>query len=114
LTYEDFFTILCNTLTRDSIIPMEQIKRNPEGLVKETPIALRLMPQELKQARMLAAEHGVSCSKLARTAYLAGLPVAIEQLSPCTAATSSPTPTAAVFSSGEASASAAGLSTTAA
>lgn len=63
---------------------------------------------------MLAAEHGVSCSKLARDAYLAGLPVAVEKLSSAPAATSSPTPTAAGFSSGEASVSAAGLSTTAA
>lgn len=70
------------------------------------------MPEELDNADVLATELNVTKSKLARTAYLAGLPVAIQQLSLCTAATSSPSPTAAGFSSGEASASSAGLSST--
>lgn len=88
---------------------MEQIKRNPEGLVKGSPIALRLMPQELLQARKLAAEHGVSCSKLARDAYLAGLPVAVEKMSPSSA---SSTPSQAEsFPAGDQHPTPAGLST---
>jgi len=84
--------------------------RNPRGLATRKPISLRLMPEELENADVLAEELNVTKSKLARIAYLAGLPVAIRQLSLCPAASSSPSPTAAVFSSGEASASSAGLS----
>lgn len=91
----------------------QESSRNPRGLATRKPISLRLMPEELEHADVLANELNVTKSKLARTAYLAGLPTAIEKLSPA-AATSSPTPIAAGFSSGEASASAAGLSTTAA
>lgn len=51
--------------------------RNPAGIVKTKPIALRLMPGELKDAERIAAERNVSRSALAREAYLKGLPFVI-------------------------------------
>lgn len=51
--------------------------RNPAGIVKTKPIALRLMPSELTDAARIAAERNVSRSALAREAYLKGLPLVI-------------------------------------
>lgn len=86
---------------------MEQTKRNPEGLVTEKPIALRLMPQELKDAERIAAELHLTKACLARKAFLAGLPLV------STAAAGNP-PTAADFSDGEAPSSPSALSSLAA
>lgn len=47
--------------------------RNPAGIVKARPIALRLMPEELAEAERIAAQRNCSKSALARRAYLAGL-----------------------------------------
>lgn len=49
--------------------------RNPSGLATKTPIALRLMPGELADAKRIAAQQGLSQSALARRAYLKGLPL---------------------------------------
>jgi len=86
---------------------MEPIKRNPDGLATQKPIALRLMPEELANARRVSQESNVSMSRLAREAFLKGLPL----VSP-SAAAPSPTPSrrAADFTGGKASASPAGLS----
>lgn len=51
--------------------------RNPAGIVKTKPIALRLMPGELDDAARIAAERNVSRSALAREAYLKGLPLVV-------------------------------------
>ena len=48
---------------------------NPRGLAKTKHIALRLMPDELADANRIAAQLKVSKSNLARSAYLAGLPI---------------------------------------
>lgn len=87
---------------------MEPIKRNPEGLDKKKPIALRLMPNERADAERISRESNVSMSRLAREAFLKGLPL----VSSSAAASTSPTAGAAAFSGGEASASPAGLSLT--
>lgn len=78
----DFFHTMCNTLTSYAIIPMETTKRNPEGLVREKPIALRLMPQELLDAERIASEMNLTKSCLARKAYLAGLPFVSSSAAP--------------------------------
>lgn len=52
---------------------MEHTKRNPDGLVTQKPIALRLMPEELREAESLASQAGISKSNLARQAFNAGL-----------------------------------------
>lgn len=49
--------------------------RNPAGLVKNKPIALRLMPQELSNAERVAVKKGMTRSALARQAFLKGLPL---------------------------------------
>lgn len=100
------YTVL-HTLT-DSIIHMEPIKRNPDGLATQKPIALRLMPNERADAERISRESNVSMSRLAREAFLKGLPL----VSSSAAAPTSPTPSsgAAAFTGGEASASPAGLS----
>lgn len=46
---------------------------NPDGLATGKPIALRLMPNELKQAERLAKKSGYSRSFLARRLFLIGL-----------------------------------------
>jgi hypothetical protein len=52
--------------------------RNPAGIVKAKPIALRLMPSELADAARIATERKISRSALAREAYLKGLPLVTE------------------------------------
>ena len=54
---------------------MSHIKtgRNPRGLEKNKPIALRLMPEELANAERVAADLNISKSALARRAYLEGI-----------------------------------------
>lgn len=85
---------------------------NPSGLVTKKPIFLRLMPLELSDAESVAAAAKISKSNLARQAFLAGLPIVkASLLSPSASAVTSPTPPSEAFSSGEASASPAGLST---
>lgn len=91
---------------------MEHVKRNPDGLVKKQPIALRLMPDELANAKRVSEETNTSLSYLAREAFLKGLPLVISNFS--TAAAHQTPSRAADFSGGEASASPAGLSLTAA
>jgi hypothetical protein len=49
--------------------------RNPEGLDKKHPIALRLMPEERIEAERIALNEGLTMSALARNAYLKGLAV---------------------------------------
>lgn len=61
-------------------MPKRQTTRNPQGVVIERPIALRLMPEELDRARRVAKTFGCSMSSLARSAYLAGLPLVAENL----------------------------------
>lgn len=46
---------------------------NPDGLATGKPIALRLMPNELKQAERLAKKSGYSRSFLARRMFLIGM-----------------------------------------
>lgn len=53
--------------------------RNPNGLVKDKPIALRLMPDELSEAKQLANDRRQSESAMAREAYLLGVPLLKEQ-----------------------------------
>jgi len=85
---------------------MEPTKRNPDGLISKKPIALRLMPAELAQAKKVASENHTSLSCLAREAFLKGLPFVVS---------SAATPSlAADLTGGEASASPAGLSSLAA
>lgn len=57
------------------------ITRNPQGVVKDKPIALRLMPDELAEAQQVAEKAGCSKSSLARAAYLRGLPLVVAALS---------------------------------
>lgn len=56
-------------------MPNQNTRRPKTVLVKDLPIALRLMPKELEDAQRIASEMGVSKSKLARLAFLAGLPL---------------------------------------
>lgn len=51
--------------------------RNPKGLVKKSPIALRLMPDELANAKRVSGEIKVSLSCLAREAFISGLPLVL-------------------------------------
>jgi hypothetical protein len=52
-----------------------QRKNNKYGLDYKRPIALRLMPEERKQADLLSKRFGKSNSAFARDAYLAGIKV---------------------------------------
>lgn len=79
---------------------MKRTWSNPEGLVSDKPIAMRLMPAELADAERIAKDIGVSKSHLARMAFLKGLPLV------------SATPTSADLSGGEAIASPSGFSST--
>lgn len=54
--------------------------RNPSGVVKVKPIALRLLQEERDQAERLANESGHSASAIARKAYIRGLPLIAEEL----------------------------------
>lgn len=55
-------------------------RRNPDGIEKTKPIALRLMPSERANAERIAKKAGVSKSSLARQAYLNGLPKTLREL----------------------------------
>lgn len=88
---------------------MSNTKRNPDGVVKGSPIPLRLMPQELKEAHAVADQFQISRSKLGRDAFIAGLPIVIKRLSSA-AANLPPSKPAADLTGGEASASPSGLS----
>ena len=48
---------------------------NPTGVVKSKPIALRLLPEEEKEAISVAKNRHQSKSAMARQAYLLGLPM---------------------------------------
>lgn len=50
-------------------------KRTPDGVDYLKPIALRLMPDERKQAELLSKRCGKTKAAFAREAYLAGLPL---------------------------------------
>lgn len=54
--------------------------RNPHGVADVKPIALRLLPEERDQAEQLSQQADCSMSSLARSAYLKGLPLVIEEL----------------------------------
>lgn len=82
---------------------MKRTWSNPEGLVSKTPIALRLMPEELFNAENIAKKLEVSKSHLGRVAFLKGLPLV------CAADFSASAPSAEL-SGGVAAASPAGLS----
>lgn len=82
---------------------MKRTWSNPEGLVSDKPIAMRLMPQELAEADRIAKRINVSKSHLARMAFLIGLPLVSK---------SSAAHPSADLSGGEAPASPAALSTT--
>lgn len=49
--------------------------RNPVGVSKGKPIALRLLPAEEVEAGLIATERHQSKSAMAREAYLIGLPL---------------------------------------
>ncbi len=78
--------------------------RNPRGLATRKPISLRLMPNELLDAERIAKELGVTKSRIARDAFIAGLPLISSGVS------SAATPPAAASTGGEDSPSPAGLS----
>lgn len=59
---------------------MKRTAYNPDGLVTDRPINLRLMPDELSQAERMAADAGISKANLARQAFLKGLPLVAEEL----------------------------------
>ncbi|HJW24549.1 MAG TPA: hypothetical protein VJ576_06585 [Rhodocyclaceae bacterium] len=61
---------------------MKRSAYNPAGLVTKRPISLRLMPSELQEAERIAATLGISMAKLAREAYLRGLPLVCTELYP--------------------------------
>lgn len=58
------------------------LTRNPYGTVKNRPIALRLMPEELDEADELSSLFGCSKSSLARDAYLKGIKLVKKSLLP--------------------------------
>lgn len=62
--------------------------RNPAGLVKERPIALRLMPDELADAERISSEERQSESLHARQCYLAGKAILYPPVSKSTSSTS--------------------------
>ena len=87
---------------------------NPTGVLK-TPNQVRLMKHEQEDVDRLAERANVARSKVLRDCIVAGLPIVkASLLSPSASAVTSPTPPSEAFSSGEASASPAGLSTLAA
>ena len=53
--------------------------RNPIGIVKRKPIALRLTADELAEAERAAKVTGCSKSLLGRKAFLLGLPLLLAQ-----------------------------------
>lgn len=62
---------MCNTVN-GRMMKHTPTSRNPSGLVTAKPIALRLMPAELKDAERIAAEQHCSLASHARRCYLAG------------------------------------------
>lgn len=100
------FTETNNTMNRPSY--------NPTGVLK-TPNQVRLMKHEQEDVDRLAERANVARSKVLRDCIVAGLPIVkASLLSPSASAVTSLTPPSEAFSSGEASASPAGLSTIAA
>lgn len=90
---------------------MNRPSYNPTGVLK-TPNQVRLMKHEQEDVDRLAERANVARSKVLRDCILAGLPIVkASLLSPSASAVTSPTPPSEAFSSGEASASPAGLST---
>lgn len=73
--------MMCNTMTNSASSTKKTHTRNPSGVVKVKPIALRLLPDERAQADRLAKESGHSVSAIARKAYLAGIPHVAGELS---------------------------------
>lgn len=73
------------------------ITRNPKGVTKEKPIALRLKRDERLAAERLASEKNITLSALARDAFLAGLPLIAKSMLSATS------PDAGISSSGNAS-----------
>lgn len=63
-------------------MPKRTTSRNPKGVVTTKPIALRLMPGELDDAKRIAKAKHCSRSSLAREAYLAGLPLVAADVTP--------------------------------
>lgn len=67
---------------KKSTMPKSHTVRNPKGVVTTKPIALRLMPGELDDAKRIAKAKHCSRSSLAREAYLAGLPLVAADVAP--------------------------------
>lgn len=102
------------TPATDANNTMNRPTYSPNGVSKK-PSLVRLMPNEQEEVDSLADISGVSRSKVLRDCIVAGLPIVRDALlSPSASAVTSPTPPSEAFSSGEASASPAGLSTLAA
>jgi hypothetical protein len=57
----------------------KKAKYSPRG-VESKVIALRLMPEERKEACELSDSNGLSCSAFARKVYLTGLPLVRKEL----------------------------------
>lgn len=70
------------TLSQGASSMKRPLTRNPHGTVKNRPIALRLMPEELAEADELSSLSGRSKSSLARDAYLKGIKLVKESLLP--------------------------------
>lgn len=70
---------MCNTFPNGTMT-QQKSSRNPAGIIKDKPIALRLMPKELANAERISGKLGLSRSALARKAYLAGLPIVEKEL----------------------------------
>lgn len=93
---------------------MNRPSYNPTGVLKK-PNLVRLMENEQEEVDSLAESSKVSRSKVLRDCIVAGLPIVkAATLSPPASVVTPPTSPAEAFSSGEASASPAGLSTLAA
>lgn len=102
------------TPATDANNTMNRTTYSPNGVLKK-PNLVRLMRDEQEDVDSLVSVSGVSRSKILRDCIVAGLPIVRAALvSPSASAVTSPTPPSEAFSSDEASASPAGLSTLAA
>lgn len=99
------------TPATDANNTMNRPTYSPNGVSKK-PSLVRLMPNEQEDVDRLAERANVARSKVLRDCIVAGLPIVkASLLSPSASAVTSTTPPSEAFSSGEASASPAGLST---
>lgn len=89
---------------------MNRPSYNPKGVCKN-PIPVRLMEGEQSEVDGLAESARVSRSKVLRDCIVAGLPIVRDALLSLPSSAQSTPATAEVFTSGDATPSAAGLST---